>query len=253
MTIHAPSESLLGTRIDALSWVSVGARIMHWATHSKSRMVCLCNVHTVITARDDAALRRALARSDMNAPDGAPIAWLMRKRGHPDQERISGPDLMWRTLDDAAQRGLPVFFYGSTTPTLEKLRAALTAAFPSLDIAGMLAPPFRPLSAQEDAAITGTIRKSGAQLVFVGLGCPKQEKWIASHLGRIDAVMLGVGAAFDYHAGTLRRAPLAWQRAGLEWLYRLAMEPGRLMRRYLVTNTRFLLALPAALWRNQGQ
>lgn len=246
------SDSLLGTRIDALTWESASARIVQWAKKRRSRMVCLCNVHTLITARDDADLRVALMRSDMNAPDGAPLAWLMRKRRHPDQQRISGPDLMWRTMADAQRAGLAVFFYGSTAPTLEKLRASLTTAFPALQIAGMLAPPFRPLSTKEDADATETIRHSGTQLVFVGLGCPRQEKWIASHLGRIDAVMLGVGAAFDYHAGTLKRAPLAWQRYGLEWLYRLGMEPGRLMRRYLVTNTRFLLALPQALWKGSG-
>lgn len=252
MKMHAPGDLLLGTHIDALTWESASQRIVRWAQKRRSRMVCLCNVHTLITAREDPALRAALLQSDMNAPDGAPLAWLMRKRRHPDQQRISGPDLMWRTMTDAQRSGLSVFLYGSTESTLKKLRASLTTSFPTLQIAGLLAPPFRSLSAEEDVDITETIRRSGAQLVFVGLGCPKQEKWMASHLDRIDAVMLGVGAAFDYHAGTLKRAPLVWQRNGLEWLYRLAMEPGRLMRRYLVTNTRFLLALPRALWGGSG-
>lgn len=244
-----PAAILFGSRLDPLSWEQALTRICHWAAARSSRMVCLCNVHTVMTARRDLQLHVALQSSDMNTADGAPLAWLLRRRGWPEQQRINGPDLMWRTLEKAERLGLSVYLYGSTETTLLSLHASLRRAFPKLRIAGVHAPPFRPLNDEEDEIITSMINLSGAQIVMVGLGCPKQEQWMAAHRGRISAVMLGVGAAFDYHAGHLRRAPLLWQRAGMEWLYRLAMEPSRLLRRYLVTNTQFLLALPAELWR----
>ncbi len=242
------STKLLGTRIDALSWEQAAGRIVRWAQAGSSRMVCLCNVHSLVTARRDAALSGALAVSDMNSPDGAPLAWLMRRRGWPEQQRMSGPDLMWKVLGEAERLELPVFLLGGAPATLDKLLLSLAAAFPRLTVAGSLSPPFRELGDDENAQIAAAINASGARIVLVGLGCPKQEKWMAAQRGRIGAVMLGVGAAFDYHAGTTLRAPLAWQRAGFEWLYRLAQEPARLARRYLVTNTLFLLALPRELW-----
>jgi N-acetylglucosaminyldiphosphoundecaprenol N-acetyl-beta-D-mannosaminyltransferase len=215
-------------------------------------MVCLCNVHTVVSAQRDPALRFAVDSADLTTPDGAPLAWLMRKRGCAEQQRISGPDLMWRVLAEAEHVQIPVFMLGSTEATLNLLKIAMLSAFPKLQIAGLLAPPFRTLTLEEDTEITTIINTSGARLLMVGLGCPKQEIWIASHRQQLRAVMLGVGAAFDYHAGTLKRAPLWWQRHGLEWLFRLAMEPSRLLKRYLLTNTLFLLALPAELWRRRN-
>ncbi len=243
---HTP---LLGTRIDAMSWEQAIGRIVRWAQAGASRMVCLCNVHSLVTARHDRALAQALAEADINSPDGAPLAWLMRRRGWPEQQRMSGPDMMWKVLQEAERLQLPVFLLGGTPDTLERLVLAMRHAFPSLPLAGTLSPPFRPLSADEDQAIADAVNAAGARILLVGLGCPKQEKWMASQRGRISAVMLGVGAAFDYHAGVVRRAPLAWQRAGFEWLYRLAQEPARLASRYLVTNALFLLALPRELWR----
>ena len=243
------STKLLGTRIDALSWEQAVGRIVRWAQASASKMVCLCNVHSLVTASRDTELAAALGGSDMNSPDGAPLAWLMRRRGWPEQQRMSGPDLMWKLLAEAERLQLPVFLLGGAPATLDKLMLSLGSAFPALPIAGSLSPPFRELGDDENARIADTINASGARIVLVGLGCPKQEKWMAAQRGRINAVMLGVGAAFDYHAGTTLRAPIAWQRAGFEWLYRLAQEPARLARRYLVTNTLFLLALPRELWR----
>jgi N-acetylglucosaminyldiphosphoundecaprenol N-acetyl-beta-D-mannosaminyltransferase len=243
------SVSILGSRIDAVSWEQAVARIVRWAMAREARIVCLCNVHSVISARRDRALRAAIDSADLATPDGAPLAWLMRKRGYAEQQRISGPDLMWQVLAEAERLQLPVFMLGSTAATLTQLEAAVQRAYPQLPLAGLLAPPFHALTAAENDAIIKTINDSGAQLLMVGLGCPKQEIWMASHRERLHAVMLGVGAAFDYHAGILKRAPPFWQQHGLEWLYRLAMEPSRLLKRYLVTNTLFLLALPAELWR----
>lgn len=243
------SSTLLGTRIDAMSWEQAAGRIIRWAQSGASRMVCLCNVHSLVSARRDPALATALAASDLNSPDGAPLAWLMRRRGWPEQQRLSGPDLMWRLLGEAARLDLPVFLLGATEPALERLRTVLQQAFPSLRLAGSLSPPFRPLDDTDNDQIAAVIQASGARIVLVSLGCPKQEKWMVSQRGRIPAVMLGVGAAFDYHAGILARAPLAWQRLGLEWLYRLWQEPVRLASRYLLTNTLFMLSLPRELWR----
>lgn len=243
------SSTLLGTRVDAISWEQAVGRILRWAQAGSSRMVCLCNVHSLVSARRDPALATALALSDMNSPDGAPLAWLMRRHGWPEQQRLSGPDLMWRLLAEAERLQLPVFLLGGTAATLEKLQANALAAFAQLPLAGSLSPPFRALDDADNDSIAAAVHDSGARIVLVGLGCPKQEKWMASQRGRIRAVMLGVGAAFDYHAGVLPRAPLAWQRLGLEWLYRLAQEPLRLASRYLLTNTLFLLSLPRELWR----
>lgn len=248
--MRSSSVALLGTRIDALSWEQALGRILRWAREKQSRMVCLCNVHVVVSARNDAALGRALQLADMSTPDGAPVAWLMRKIGWPEQQRMSGPDLMWHLMAEAERLQLAVFLLGSTETTLARLTQRLQLVFPDLQIAGMLSPPFRRLSASEDAQMVEIINNSGARLLFVGLGCPKQEIWMAAQRDRVQAVMLGVGAAFDYHAGVLRRAPQSWQRLGLEWLYRLCREPSRLMKRYLITNSLFLLALPGELWRH---
>lgn len=245
------TTTILGTRIDALSWEQLLGRIVRWAQAGQSRRICLCNVHSVVTAKQDAALSNALQQADLNLPDGAPIAWLMRQRSWPEQQRLSGPDVMWQLMREAEKLQLSVFLMGATPATLSRLRGVLSNAFPRLMIAGSLSPPFRLLSELEHDGFVDQVNRSGASIVLVGLGCPKQEIWMAEHGRTIRAVMIGVGAAFDYHAGSLRRAPPVWQRVGLEWLYRLLQEPRRLARRYLLTNTLFLLALPAELWRSR--
>jgi N-acetylglucosaminyldiphosphoundecaprenol N-acetyl-beta-D-mannosaminyltransferase len=234
-------QSVLGASIDALDWDEALAHVIEAGAARQSRYVCICNVHSVVTTTRDPDFRRIVNHADLATPDGAPIAWALRTFGHEAQERINGPDLMWRYLEQAERLQQIVFFYGSTPATLQKLRDALTARFPRLRIGGMHSPPFRALSEQEDEDEVRMINASGANAVFVGLGCPKQEQWMAAHRGRVHAVMLGVGAAFDYHAGVVRRAPLWWQRHGLEWLYRLVSEPRRLFKRYMVTNTLFII------------
>lgn len=243
---------MLGTQIDALDWEHCVDRITEWATGRESRCVCMCNVHSIVTARREPAFKQIIDGADLALPDGAPIAWYLRRHGSPGQERINGPDLMWRCCIRAAERGLSVFLYGCRMETLRRLKAHLVREVPGIRIAGSHAPPFRRLTSAEDARIVRMIEVSGAQIVFVALGCPKQEAWAAAHRGRIRAVMIGVGAAFDYHAGTLRRAPLWMQNAGLEWLYRLVAEPGRLWRRYLVSNTLFCAYLLQGLLRSRG-
>jgi len=240
---------VLGARIDVISWEGALDRLLGWAHAHESRFVTICNVHVVVSASRDAAYREIINGSDMATPDGAPVAWMLRRQGFANQSRISGPDVMWALCERAAKEDLPIYCYGSTDATLALLDARLRAAFPALKVS-MESPPFRALTTEENAAAVARINASGAGIVFVGLGCPKQERWMAEHRGRdaldesplrVNAVMIGVGAAFDFHAGTVQRAP-AWMRDnGLEWLHRLASEPGRLWKRYLVTNTLFIL------------
>ena len=243
--------SVLGASIDAVTWDdAIGDIVLAGAEHA-SRYICICNVHSVVTSTRDAEFRRAVNTADMATPDGAPIAWAMRRLGFPAQERINGPDLMWKYLQAAQKMQQTVFFYGSTPATLARLHKRLQRHFPRLKIGGLHSPPFHPLAAREDQAEVALINRSGAHVVLVGLGCPKQEKWMAAHRGRIHAVMIGVGAAFDYHAGVVRRAPPWWQQHGLEWLYRLMSEPRRLLKRYAVSNTLFVIGFARQLFNRR--
>jgi N-acetylglucosaminyldiphosphoundecaprenol N-acetyl-beta-D-mannosaminyltransferase len=232
---------IVHTYVQALEWPQALSRISSWAARHKSRYVCFCNVDSVITADQDSDFKYALDKADMTTPDGAPVAWMLGHSGFPGQQRINGPDFMWKYCEQAATRNESIFLVGCKQVTLNLLTQHLTEAFPGLKIAGTYSPPFRQISAEEDEAMVEMINESGAGTVWVSLGCPKQEIWMAAHRGRINAVMLGVGAAFAYHAGTCKRAPLWMQHAGLEWLYRLSAEPSRLWKRYLVTNTLFLV------------
>lgn len=262
---HRKTVAVLGAPIDAIPWSEALATITAWASNRESRVVCICNVHSVVTASQDKAFGRVVQEADMATPDGAPIAWMLRRSGHAGQQRINGPDLMWRYCEavqgwdsslrrnDGAAKGTGIFLYGSSEQTLATLKAKLSAAFPALKIAGAISPPFRALSSDEDDAIVAQINASGAGVVFISLGCPKQELWMAAHRGRINAVMIGVGAAFDYHAGTIQRAPKWMQDSGLEWLHRLASEPRRLWRRYLVTNTLFVFGAAKQLLQSRRQ
>lgn len=240
------TEDVIGSPIDVLGWDEAVARVGAWSRERSGRVVCICNAHSVVTARQDAAFAQVLRQADLCTPDGAPVAWMLRRQGHAGQARINGPDLMWRCCAWAAENGQSIYLYGGTDSTLALLQARLRQAFPALRIAGAWAPPFRTLTPQEDAAAVTAINASGAGTVWVGLGCPKQELWMHAHRHSVQAVMLGVGAAFDYHAGTVQRAPPWVQQAGLEWLHRLLSEPRRLWRRYLVTNTLFIVA---AAWQ----
>ncbi|NOU01319.1 MAG: WecB/TagA/CpsF family glycosyltransferase [Gallionella sp.] len=249
MTYIRTITQVLSASIDAITWGGALSRISNWAANHESRYVCVCNVHAVVTASQDAAFGRVVREADMATPDGAPVAWLMRQLGHVGQRRINGPDLMWRYCEQVESRSEPIFLYGNSEATLSQLQLKLLAAFPALKIAGAISPPFRTLTTEEDEVIVGQINASGAGVVWVSLGCPKQELWMAAHRGRINAVMVGVGAAFDYHAGTTKRAPKWAQDYGLEWLHRLASEPGRLWKRYMITNTLFVLGAALQLLR----
>lgn len=250
MALDRRTGPVLGVQIDVLDWAAAITRLMEWGRTRESRYVAICNAHVVVTASRDDVYRQVIDNADMATPDGAPVAWMLRRIGFTGQPRISGPDLMLALCQRCAAEGLPVYFYGSTEETLSALNKRLREAFPSLRVAGMESPPFRKLNADEDAAAVKRINASGAAIVFVGLGCPKQEHWMAEHRGKVSAVMIGVGAAFDFHAGMVKRAPKWMQDAGLEWLHRLASEPRRLWKRYLVTNTLFLIGAAKQLLKN---
>ena len=245
-----PSAEILGSRINALGWDEVLQCLTVWAAQRQSRYVCISNVHMVVTARADAELAAALRQSDMATPDGAPIAWMLRRMGFAGQPRISGTELMRAYLAQAAGRDESTFLFGSSEETLKCLQEKLLQQFPGLRIVGTISPPFRPLSGEEDEAVVAQINASGAGTVWVSLGCPKQEKWMLEHRGKINAVMLGVGAAFDFIANRKTRAPVWMQERGLEWLFRLMKEPRRLWKRYLYTNSLFMLGAAKQLLVN---
>jgi N-acetylglucosaminyldiphosphoundecaprenol N-acetyl-beta-D-mannosaminyltransferase len=230
---------ILGMRVDATSYPEAAQRITGWARAAESRYVCVATVNNVMEACDSPEFRRIMNEADLVTPDGMPLVWGLRRLGVPHASRVYGPDLTPVVLGAAEQAGLPVGFYGSTPEVLGKLKDALGRRFPRLIAPYWFAPPFRPLTEQEDAAIVQAIRRSQVRILFVGLSTPKQERWMASHRGRLPAVMIGVGAAFDFLAGTKRQAPGWMQASGLEWLFRLASEPRRLWRRYLKHNPRF--------------
>lgn len=234
------TSQVIGVPIDKLDWTTVLACLGQWANTGKGYYVCICNAHSVVTARRDRKFGEVVFNADMATPDGAPVAWLMRRFGAEGQERINGPDLMWKYCTEAAKRSEPIYLYGGTQSTLDILNRVLPLYMPGLIIAGSYSPPFRELTKEEDVSIVDAINVSGAKTVWVSLGCPKQELWMAEHRERINAVMIGVGAAFDYHAGVIKRAPLWMQHSGLEWLHRLCSEPRRLLKRYLSTNSWFI-------------
>ncbi|HXB15329.1 MAG TPA: WecB/TagA/CpsF family glycosyltransferase [Solirubrobacteraceae bacterium] len=204
-------------------------------------------VNLVMSAREEPETATALAAATLAVPDGQPLVWALKAVGHPRATRIYGPDLMAAFCARAAERGIPVYLYGGRTPeALAMLQARLRERFPGLPIAGAYSPPFRPLDERERAEVAERIDGSGAAVVWVGIGQPKQERWMHEMRPRLEAPLLvGVGAAFDFHAGLVSQAPTWMQRAGLEWAYRLSREPRRLWRRYARYNPRFVAAFAA--------
>lgn len=233
---------VIGVPIDVVGWDAAVNRIMVWGRERAGRAVYLCNVHVAVTATRDPALALALRAADLVLPDGAPVAWMQRRLGAAGQPRIDGPNLMARLLSAAERDALPIYLLGGSPTALTALEKELAARFPRLTIAGSWSPPYREPSPEENQRMVASINGSGAGLVFVGLGCPKQELWIARHAPAVQAVMLGVGAAFDFHAKLKPRAPEWMQRTGLEWVHRLCSEPQRLWKRYMFTNSYFIAA-----------
>lgn len=252
---HLRKHAVLGVGISATSYGEIVRLCRQWLEAKRrwqqsgcdpvatppARSIFLCSVHPVMMAAFQPEFRAVLNGADAAAPDGMPLAWALRSFGVKGQQRVYGPDLMLALCAQAAELGHRVFLYGGREETLSVLCRRLTDRFPGLVIAGTHAPPFRPLTPEEDAACVERIVAAQADIVFVGIGAPKQERWIADHCGKLPgAVLVGVGAAFDFHAGRVRQAPRWMQQAGLEWFFRLMMEPGRLWKRYLLLNPLFL-------------
>lgn len=206
----------------------------------RGKYICFSNVHTSVMARENKEYADVLNGAAFVFPDGNPIARREREKGYIGVDRVAGPDFMNNMFIDTQDGKLSHYFYGSTEKTLELLKDNLLKKYPGIDIRGMYSPPFRPLSREEDDIDVGRINDSGADIVWIGLGAPKQEKWMKAHEGKINAVMMGVGAGFDFHAGTAKRAPYWMQRIGLEWLFRLFTNPKRLFARYFVTNIKYI-------------
>lgn len=236
-----PERSILGVGVAHTTYPSATAAILGWSRRGEGRYVCAANVHMIMEAFDDVAFREVVNGADLATPDGMPLVWMLRRLGIPSATRVYGPDLMAGVCEAAARAGVPIGLFGGTDPTLGVLSAKLKERWPDLEIAYAYAPPFRALTEDEDSSVVADILASGARILFVALGCPKQEWWMARHRDRLPLVQIGVGAAFDFHAGTVAQAPSWLQRSGLEWAFRLLQEPRRLWRRYLVHNPRFLL------------
>lgn len=247
------SRRILGMRVDATSYDAAAEQVITWAKAGESRYVCVSTVHMVMEGHDRAEFQRIVNAADLVTPDGMPLVWGLKLLGIPSATRVYGPDLTPVVCEYAAREGVPVGFYGGTPEVLDRMIANLTARYPGLQVVYRHSPPFRPLTAEEEAREIEEIRASGARILFVGLGCPKQEQWMAARRGRIDAVMLGVGAAFDFLAGAKRQAPDLIQSLGLEWLFRLATEPRRLWRRYLYNNPRFVVLFAAQVLKGRTQ
>ena len=211
-------------------------------------VIAACNVHSVMSARRDPVLADALHSADIATPDGVPLVWTLRRTSRPEQQRVYGPDLMRFALIDEDGRGWKHYLYGSTPETLERLAQSIADFAPNASIVGAYSPPFRTLTPEEDAEDAERILASGADIVWVGLGMPKQELWMHRMSGRLPGVALaGVGAAFDFLAGVVEEAPAWMQRAGLEWLFRLGKEPRRLWRRYMWNNPAFVVLVTRQL------
>lgn len=245
-----PRRYILSTRVDATSYQDATQRVINWSKNRESRYVCVTSVHGVIEARDNPPLRRVWNDSDLNTPDGVPLVWALRAFGVSDATRVYGPSLTLHVCRAAAQKGVPIGLYGGTPESLSDFSAFLEQEFPGTQIACQISPPFRPLTEEEDRQYTKRIVESGARILLVGIGCPKQEKWMHAHQDRIPAVMIGVGAAFDFHSGRVRQAPRWVRQRGLEWLFRFAMEPRRLWSRYSRIVPRFIGAFGTQLVRH---
>lgn len=250
-TDNTRRTNLISLNVSVGSYNAVQDWMIQEAGQRVSRMVCFANVHMVVEAQRNAAIAKAVNNADWVTPDGVPLAWAMRGLHNVKQERVAGMDMTASMLERAADEGISVFFYGSTPQLLKRIYDVCHERYPKLQIAGMISPPFRAPTAAEDSETIAQISASGAGLVFVALGCPKQELWMSRMQGKIPAVMLGIGNALAVFAGEEERSPGWMQKAGLEWCFRLAQEPRRLLKRYAVTNTLYIYYITRQLIAQQ--
>ena len=235
-----PTCNIMGVNLAAINMPWLIDFTKRYIKELSGEYMCVSNVHTTVMSYDDASYCAVQNGGIMAIPDGGPLSSVGRKRGFLEMKRTTGPDYMKEILKISAEEGYRHFFYGSTQKTLDKLNRIMEKKYPGVQIVGMYSPPFRELSQEEDKEIVRMINESQADFVWVGLGAPKQERWMHAHHGKINGFMIGVGAAFDYEAGNIERAPMWMQKANLEWLYRFLQEPKRLFKRYFYTNTKFI-------------
>lgn len=233
--------NVLGVGVSAITIPQALDIIDTWIQQGQHHYVCVTGVHGVMESQRDPELRRIHNAAGLVTPDGMPLVWLSRLRGQRHVERVYGPDLMLAACGRFSGPRYRHFLYGSSEDILARLATNLRKRFPDIQIVGSYAPPYRELSASEDAQIVDLLNQAAPDIIWVGLSTPKQERWMANHVGKLMAsALIGVGAAFDFHAGVKKQAPYWMQRSGLEWFFRLMSEPHRLWRRYLINNPLFL-------------
>ncbi|MEM9806698.1 MAG: WecB/TagA/CpsF family glycosyltransferase [Cyanobacteria bacterium P01_D01_bin.56] len=238
--MQLPTIDVAGTPIAALPFENQVEIMLGWAKRGLSRMVCVANVHMVMESHWHSDLSSVLESADLVTPDGMPLVWMMRLQGAKNQDRVAGMDIFLSLCRQATEANISVYLLGSTQDVLFKMQARLQKDFPDLKLTGAESLPFRPLTANEDRELIERVNCSGAGLTFVSLGCPKQERWMADHHGKIRSVMVGVGGVFPVYAGLKKHAPKWIRESGLEWLYRLIQEPRRLWKRYWKTIPPFI-------------
>lgn len=235
-----PTCNIMGVNIAAINMEWLVKYLGENLTDIKGDYICVSNVHTTVTSYEDASYCAIQNGGLMAIPDGGPLSTVGKKRGYTNMARTTGPSLMGEIFKISVEKGYRHYFYGSKEETLELLHKKLTEQYLGIQIVGMYSPPFRPLTEEEDKVAVARINETNPDFVWIGLGAPKQEKWMAAHQGQINGLMLGVGAGFDFFAGNIKRDPLWMQKSNLEWFYRLIQDPKRLFKRYWNTNTKFI-------------
>jgi N-acetylglucosaminyldiphosphoundecaprenol N-acetyl-beta-D-mannosaminyltransferase len=240
--VTIPRVDILGVNVSAINMVQALDTIEAWIATGEKNYVCVTGVHGVMESQRDEELRRIHNAAGMVTPDGMPLVWISRLRGYRHVDRVYGPDLLLELCACSVTRGYRNYFYGGGAGVPDLLAERLREKFPGLEVVGVFSPPFRELTLDEDGDVVQAINRARPDIVWIGLSTPKQERWMARHSKSLNApVLIGVGAAFDFHAGIKRQAPRWMQRSGLEWLYRLGCEPRRLWRRYVFNNSLFIM------------
>lgn len=236
-------QQILSLNINVTSVIKAANIILSWANTNKSAYVCVSNVHMCMEAYDNPEYANIVNSADLAVPDGKPLVWAQKNMGHKDAFHVRGTDLVLELCKKAEKKAIPIGLYGGTQKALDNFSVFLKKKYPELNMTYLVSPPFRPLTKEEDDLYTTQINESDAKILFVGLGCPKQERWMAEHKKKVNCVMVGVGAAFDFLGGNKKEAPIWMQNMGFEWIFRFANEPDRLWKRYLKHNPRFVVLL----------
>ncbi len=248
LTANAEQVDIFGVDLSITDYEDATKRIVEAGRQKQSFAMSALATHGLMEAVHDDSFREVVNGLDLVTPDGQPVRWAMNLLHDADlDERVYGPDLTWKVCGAAADAGVGIYLFGSTPETCDAFVAAILKEWPHAIISDVQPDRFRDATPEEDAADIERINNSGAGVVLVGRGCPRQEKWVAAHKGKVNAAMMAVGAAFDYHAGQLRKPPAMMQKYGLEWLWRLGLEPKRLFKRYAVTNSQYVVELGKAL------